>query len=159
MNKKINPFSYFTSSNYENLNNKDFESRLYIILYTTEDGNKEYRDCIGRLNTYCTIKPILDSHNIEPSKIKVLVEVIVREKDSDMYKWAIIHPDDKDSMNAVDFCNSVNDRIDDEYKFDISSYIEISEETESSSDNKSEENQIDDFNVYKEYKNILSKNK
>lgn len=101
---------------------KPIESRLYLILYyDSVDENDIFITAYGRLEAYKAIKEICLRDLSDPEEVVVLVEYVVKDRNTNELKWAIMHPEN--SKNGYQFCKAVESKIPEEDRFDIEEYI------------------------------------
>lgn len=102
---------------------KPIESRLYLILfYNAQDEVDTFITAYGRLEAYKSIRDICLRELSDPKDVVVLVEYIVKDRNTDELKWSIMHPDI--AKNGFQFCKAVENHIPEEERFAIEDYTE-----------------------------------
>lgn len=103
---------------------KSAEDKLYMLMFFNPSiEGTELIQFIGRTNCYFGIKGICENYDIDPKDITVLVEYVVRNRNTNEYEYAIMHPDNKECKNAYQFCKSVQDLFGDN-AYDIDQYTD-----------------------------------
>lgn len=128
--KPHSPIIFFDESKDQELLSmtKSPEDRLYIVMYYNDNTESyEYNMYIGRTNCYFGIQSICENSEIDPKDMTVLVEYIVKNRKTNNYEYALMHPDNSEAKNAFQFCKSVEDLFGDN-AFDITKYTDARED-------------------------------
>lgn len=137
--KPHNPIVFFDNANDQELLRmaKSPEDKLYMAIYYNHNTEAyEYTIYTGRRNCYFGIEGICKNHDIDPKDIKVLVEYIVRNRNTNAYEYALMHPDNPDAKTAYQFCKSVEEYFGPN-AFDVDQYTDAREGEEDESNEPS----------------------